>query len=68
MVKKVLGVLEMTKLLSQNDLDEVEKFRQYLGDLHSAMPREEFVNKWREYMFLDELAAAAYVRKLTSSP
>jgi hypothetical protein len=50
------------ELLSQHDLDEIEKFREYLGDLNGKMAATDFVEKWREYMGLNELAAAAYLK------
>jgi hypothetical protein len=54
------------KLLSQHDINEIEKFRVYLSDLNSDMPRPEFVTKWREYMGLNEMAAEAYLKSLGS--
>lgn len=49
--------------LSDHDLAEVEKFRQYLGDLHGDMPRKEFVRKWGEYLGLNTLAQEALYAK-----
>lgn len=50
------------KLLSQHDLEEVELFRQYLGDLHSDMPAPKFAEKWHAYIGTDNMAAEAYHR------
>ena len=51
------------KLLSQNDVDELVKFHEYLGDLHSKMPRKKFLAKWGEFMGLDEMEQEALYAK-----
>ena len=35
-------------MLSETDLDEVEKFREYLG-YRAVLSAEEFQEKWRDY-------------------
>jgi hypothetical protein len=47
-------------LLSKHDLEEVEKFRQFLSDLQSNMPDDDFAKKWCAYMDVNEEAAKAY--------
>ena len=36
------------QMLSKTDLDEVEKFREYLGD-RAVLSAKEFQEKWRDY-------------------
>lgn len=50
------------KLLSQRDLDEIEKFREFLGDLHSDMHPTTFGKKWHDYMEVTPMAAEAWVK------
>jgi hypothetical protein len=59
MAKRIPVWGRKVKLLSRHDLDEIEKFREYLGDLHSEMPRKKFAKKWRDYLGLSEIAQEA---------
>ena len=64
MAKKRIPVWgKKVKLISLHDLNEIEKFREYLGDLHSKMTRKKFMNKWREYLGLNEMAQEALYTK-----
>lgn len=46
--------MRKVKRISQHDINELLKFKEYLSDIESKMPREQFYRKYQEYMGLSD--------------